>query len=89
MLPHKKILNGKQITKNSYKNCPKQLNWPNFEQNGESNPVPPEHSTLYKRLFERSYSIAVWKYHLCCYRSNLIFLKNIDFILPDKKNFKR
>jgi hypothetical protein len=38
-----------------------------------------------KGYFERSYSIAVWKYHLCCYRSNLIFFKNIDFILPDKK----
>ena len=34
MLPPKKILNGKKITKKQLQNCPKQLYWPNFEQTG-------------------------------------------------------
>ena len=37
MLPDKKILNGKKITKKQLQNCPKQLYWPNFEHRCVSN----------------------------------------------------
>ncbi len=58
MLPQKNSKTVKKLQKNSYKIVPNNSTDQTLNKR-ESNQVPPEHSTLYKWLFERSYSIAV------------------------------